>query len=168
MEESIINKVALSSLITLDLEDLYYPKDRIQIDVADFLFEGIILKEKVFRDMISQHNWSMYSDKCVAITCTADVIIPHWAYMIIVSKLVPICTYIQIGTLKELNAYLYFEAIANLDINKYTNQKVVIKGCGTGKVPIFAYGEIVRRLAPVVSSIMFGEPCSTVPVFKRK
>jgi len=168
MEESIINKVALSSLITLDLEDLYNTKERVHIDIADFLFEGIILKEKVFREMISQHNWTMYLDKYVAITCTADVIVPHWAYMIMVSKLVSYAIYIQIGTLEELNAYLYSEAIASLDIDKYINQKVVIKGCGTGKVPIFAYGEIVRRLTPVVSSIMFGEPCSTVPVFKKK
>ncbi|TAH24397.1 MAG: DUF2480 family protein [Cytophagales bacterium] len=166
--DEIINKVANSSLITIDLEDYYNPLERLAIDLTQFLYEGTIIREKYFRELISNHDWNRYTEKNIAVYNTSDAIIPLWAYMIIVNKLAPVANFVNIGSMEDLNIALYTKAIFDIDPNQFTDKRIVIKGCGTGKVPIFAYGEIVKKLSPVAQSIMFGEPCSTVPVYKRK
>lgn len=168
MEDSIINKVANSNLITLDLEDYYDSRPRIIFDIAEFLFENMIIKEKDFREKVKNYNWNQFLDSHVAVINTSDAIIPLWAYMVISNKLADIAPTVIIGNLDLLNIKLYVDAINNIDATIYQDSKVVIKGCGTGKVPLLAYSEIVKKLSPVVSSLMFGEPCSTVPIYKRK
>lgn len=168
MEEPIINRVAQSSLVTFDLEEYYHTGDRVLFDLKDHLYEGLILKEKDFRQFISTHDWTVYTGKNVAVTCTADAIIPKWAYMLIATRLSLLAHMIVLGTLEDLENALYQESLRKIDINKYKNQKVVIKGCGKYPVPDYAYVEITRLLTPVVSSLMYGEPCSTVPLYKTK
>ena len=167
MAEEIINRVAQSSLVTFDLEEYYHPGERVVIDIKDHLHEGLILKEKDFRAFISSHNWLDYKGMNIAITCSTDAIIPKWAYMLLASKLSGIAHMVVFGNLESLENSLYKESLRAIDISKYKDQKVVIKGCGKYPVPEFAYVEITRILTPVVSSLMYGEPCSTVPLYKR-
>ena len=167
MEEGIINRVAKSSLVTFDLEEYFHKGERILFDLKNCLYEGLILKEKDFRTFISGHDWNQYAGKNVAITCSADAIIPKWAYMLIATKLAPVAHMTVFGTLSELENSLFSEALRSVDLNKFKDQKVVIKGCGKYPVPDYAYVEITRLLTPVVSSLMYGEPCSTVPLYKR-
>ena len=167
MEEEIINRVSQSSLVTFDLEDYYHQGDRVIFDLKDCLYEGLILKEKDFRAFISSHNWEQYAGKNVAITCSTDAIIPKWAYMLIAVKLAPLAHMVVFGTIGELENSLFSEALKSVDPAKFKDQKVVIKGCGKFPVPEYAYVEITRLLTPVVSSLMYGEPCSTVPLYKR-
>ncbi len=163
----IINKVAQSGLITIDLEDLYIPGDRVLFDIKGWLFEELILKEKDFREKLKTHNWEDYKDKFVALTCTADAIVPTWAYMLIVTHLKPFAKKILFGDLEKLEEELYSEAISKLDIEQFKDQRIVIKGCSKIAVPVSAYVRLTDMLRPVVKSIMYGEPCSTVPVYKR-
>ena len=167
MEEGIVNRVSQSSLDTFDLEEYYHTGERILFDLKDCLYEGLILKEKDFRAFISSHDWNQYSGKNVAITCSVDAIIPKWAYMLTATKLTPVAHMVVFGTLTELENSLFNEALRSIELNKFKDQKVVIKGCGKYPVPEYAYVEITRLLMPVVSSLMYGEPCSTVPLFKR-
>jgi len=167
MEDEIVNRVAQSNLVVFDLEEFYHGGERIVIDLKDHLYEGQILKEKEFRNFITTHDWSVYKDNNIAITCTADTIIPKWASMLIASKLSGIAHMVVYGNLEALENSLYEECLRAIDISKYKDQKVVIKGCGKYLVPEFAYVEITRLLTPVVSSLMYGEPCSTVPLYKR-
>ena len=167
MEDEIVNRVAQSSLVTFDLEEYYHKGDRILFDLKDCLYEGLILKEKNFREYISTHDWNQYAGKNIAITCSADAIIPKWAYMLVATKLTPVAHTVIFGTLSELENSLYNEALRSIDLKKFRDQKVVIKGCGKYPVPEYAYVEITRLLTPVVSSLMYGEPCSTVPLYKR-
>ncbi len=166
-KEPIINRVAQSGLVTLDLEEYYDQAERVVLDLKDHLFQGLILREKDFRAWIKDHNWSKYEDKNVAISCSADTIIPTWAYMLVASKVQRYAKRVVVGGLEALEQSLFQDALANLDIGEYQDEKVVIKGCSKFPVPEFAYVEITRLLTPVVSSLMYGEPCSTVPVFKR-
>ena len=168
MEDVIINKVASSGLITLDLEQLYNFGEGIAFDIAPFLFENTFLKEKLFREKVSSFAWEIFKEKNVAVFCSIDTIIPHWAYMIVINRIIPHAKVAIIGNLQDLENHLYTNAISHLDLNQYVNQKIVIKGCSSKIVPLIAYGEITRILTPIAASIMFGEPCSTVPVFKRK
>lgn len=168
MDQLIINRVALSGLITLDLEQYYQPHERIAFDLTDFLSEGIILKEKLFRDKVSEFNWEYYSNKNVAIFCSQDVIIPHWAYMIVVNRLSFVTSNVIVGSLLELENYLFIKILLGIDLSQFKNKKVVVKGCSSLKVPSIAYSEVTRLLTPLVSSLLFGEPCSTVPIFKKK
>ena len=164
----IINRIANSPLITLDLES-YIPSDNhTAIDLKNLLFEGLILREKDFREFINSHDWEKYQDQNVAIHCSTDAVIPSWAYMLITSKLQPFAKTIHFGTPDELRDILIKNTISNIDTESYRDKKVVIKGCSKEKVPESAYIEITRLLTPVVSSIMYGEPCSTVPIYKRK
>ena len=163
----IINKIASSGLITIDLEDLYIPGDRIMFDIKGWLFEELVLKEKDFREKLKTHNWENYKDKFVALTCSADAIVPTWAFMLIVSHLKPFARKIIFGSLEKLEEELYSETLDNLNIESYTDQKIVIKGCSKIQVPVSAYVKLTDRLRPVVKSIMYGEPCSTVPVYKK-
>lgn len=166
--ETIINKVAQSGLITFNLEDYYDKNERVIFDIKDCLFMGLILKEKDFREFVKTHDWEQYRNKNVAITCSADAIVPTWAYMLIASKLSGIANHYFFGDLNNLENSLFQKALSAIDIESFRDKKIVIKGCGNLPVPINAYVEISRLLLPVANSIMYGEPCSTVPVFKRK
>jgi hypothetical protein len=166
-EEPIVNRVAGSRLVTFDLEEYYHPGERILFDIRDFLYQEMILKEKEFRAEIKNFDWDQFDGKNIALTCTVDAIIPTWAYMLITTKLSPYAHMIVFGDLADLEMALFQEALGSLDLEKYRDQKVVVKGCGKYPVPESAYVEITRLLTPVVSSIMYGEPCSTVPLFKR-
>ena len=166
--ETLVNKVAQSGLITFNLEDYYDKNERVIFDIKDCLFMGLILREKDFREFIKANNWEQYRNKNVAITCSADAIVPTWAYMLVASKLSGIANHFAFGDLNNLQNSLFQKALSLVDIEFYRNQKIVIKGCGNLPVPINAYVEISRLLIPVAGSIMYGEPCSTVPVFKKK
>ncbi len=166
--EAIVNRVASSGLITLDLEEYYHHGERVVYDLKDNLFMGMILKEKDFRAFLKEHDWSQYAGKNVAITCTEDAIIPTWAYMLLTLHLQPYANTIVYGTLQDLDEKLYFDAIKSIDSEAYRGAKVVVKGCSKVPVPTAAYVELTRVLAPVVQSLLYGEPCSTVPLFKRK
>lgn len=166
-EKEIINRVANSSIVTFDLEEYYQPGERVLIDIKDQLYQGLILKEKDFRDFIKNHDWSQYKNKFVAITCSEDAIIPAWAYMLLTSALQPHANTIVFGTLEDLETKIFSEAISKVDWNQFNNAKVVIKGCSKVSVPMAAYVEATRLLRPHAASIMFGEPCSTVPVYKK-
>jgi len=167
MSEPFVNKVAESGLITLDLEK-YYPKGETAVfDLKDHLFMGLILKEKDFREALKKLDWSVYQDKNVALTCSADAIIPVWAWMLAVSYLQPVAKEVVMGDEKELHRSLYLKNIDAIDINEFAGQRVVIKGCGETPIADYVYMEITKKLRPVVKSIMYGEPCSTVPVYKK-
>jgi len=163
----IVNKVAGSGIVTLDLENLYPRGERLVFDLSNFLFEGLILREKEFRDRLKSHDWIQYSDKYVALTCTADAIIPTWAYMLVAARLEPFAKKIVYGSLEQLESAIFSDVLDALDPGYYKDQRVVIKGCSKVPVPVSAYIEITARLRPVARSIMFGEPCSTVPVYKK-
>ena len=165
--EEIINKVANSGLVTLDLEDHYHHGERVVYDLKDNLFMGMILKEKDFREFLKSHDWAQYAGKNVAITCTEDAIIPTWAYMLLTLQLEPHTNAVVFGSLNDLEEKLYFDAIARIDVEAYRDVRVVVKGCSKHPVPTAAYVELTRKLQPVVQSLMFGEPCSTVPLFKK-
>jgi hypothetical protein len=168
MADTIVNKIAESGLITLDLE-AYYPTDQIIVfDLKEYLFMGLILKEKDFREALKNHDWEMYRDKNVAVACTADAIIPVWAYMLIASYLQPVARDFLLGDEKEMMKRLFLKNLSSIDIKPFADQKVVIKGCGDVAIEDFAYLEITRLLLPVAKTIMYGEPCSTVPVYKKK
>ncbi len=167
MEDIIVNRVATSSLISLDLEDFYHSGERVLYDLKDNLFMGLILKEKDFREFLKNHDWSQYSGKNVAITCTEDAVIPTWAYMLLAIQLEPFANLIVFGNLKDLEQKLYDEALAKINFEEYAGAKVVVKGCSKVAVPTTAYVEVTRRLRPYAQSIMFGEPCSTVPLYKK-
>jgi hypothetical protein len=165
--ELIVNRVAKSGLVSLDLEDYYHPGERVVYDLKDNLFMGLILKEKDFRDFLKTHDWSQYTDKNVAVTCTEDAISPTWAFMLLTIQLEPYAHTVVFGSLQDLEEKLYFDAIARINIEDYRDSRVVVKGCSKVPVPTAAYVEITRRLRPVAQSLMFGEPCSTVPLYKR-
>lgn len=168
MAEEIVNKVASSALVQLDLEE-YYPKDEIAVfDLKPHLFMELILKEKDFREAMQNYDWSAYENKIVAVTCTADAIIPLWAYMLVVSYLQPIAIDIIHGDEKDALKHVFLENINAIDTTVFEDKRIVIKGCGDLEIGEFAYMEITKRLRPVAKSIMYGEPCSTVPVYKKK
>jgi hypothetical protein len=168
MEKEIINRVSNSQLVTFDLEELYTPGERVLFDIKSLLFQELILREKGFRDFIKSHDWSLYANKYVAITCSTDAIIPTWAYMLLTASLQPYASLVIFGSLEDLEITLFKMSLDKIDWKKYNNAKVVIKGCSKVEVPISSYLEVTNQLLPVASSIMFGEPCSTVPVFKKK
>lgn len=166
--DEIVNKVADSGLITIDLEE-YYPKGEIAVfDLKDHLFMGLILKEKDFREALKKHDWEQYRGKHVAVTCSADAIIPVWAYMLVTAYLQPVAKDVLIGTENELHKNLFLKSLFSIDTNAFMDKRIVIKGCGDTPIGDFAYGEITKLLMPVAKSIMYGEACSTVPVFKKK
>lgn len=167
MSEPFVNKVAESGLITLDLEKFYPKGETAVFDLKDHLFMGLILKEKDFREALKKLDWSVYQDKNVALTCSADAIIPVWAWMLAVSYLQPVAKEVVMGDEKELHRSLYLKNIDAIDINEFAGQRVVIKGCGEIPIADYVYMEITKKLRPVVKSIMYGEPCSTVPVYKK-
>ena len=168
MQDTIVNRVAESGIITLNLET-YYPKGEVVVyDLKGHLFMGLILKEKDFRAALLTTDWNQYQDKNVAVTCTADAIIPVWAYMLVASYLQPVAKEIVFGNLETLIASILQKNIDAIDVIPLTDKRVVIKGCGDIKIPESAYLTITAKLRPYVKSIMYGEPCSTVPVYKKK
>ena len=169
MEEKdiIVNKVANSRLITLDLENFLDRKERVIYDIKDNLYEGLILKEKDFRTFIKQHEWEQYKDKNVSLICSAEAIVPTWAYMLLTSKLEPYANLVVFGGPDDLEKALVHQALAKVDFSEFQDAKVVIKGCADLKVPEYMFVETTRRLRPYASSIMYGEPCSTVPIYKK-
>ena len=168
MSEPFINKVAESGLVTLDLEQ-YFPRGEVALfDLKDHLFMGMILKEKDFREALKNKDWSVYQDKNVALFCSADAIIPVWAWMLAAAYLQPVAKELVMGDEKELHKQLFLKNIAAIDTGEFTDKRMVIKGCGDTPIGDFAYMEITKKLLPVAKSMMYGEPCSTVPVYKRK
>jgi len=166
-EPLFVNRVANSGLVTLNLEDFIHPGERVVYDIKDNLFHGLMLREKDFREFIKTHDWPQYASQNVAIICSADAIVPTWAYMLLAIKLQNHAHRYVFGTLENLEQALFQEAIAGLDVEQYIDAKVVIKGCGEKPVPTFAYIAIMQKLLPVAASLMYGEPCSTVPLYKR-
>jgi hypothetical protein len=168
MSDVIVNKVAESGLISLDLET-YYPKEQIEVfDMKNYLFMELILKEKDFREAMKQLDWSVYQDKYVAVTCTADAVIPVWAYMLVASSLEPLAKDIFLGTAEEFHKVLFLRNLNSIDPQEFADQRVVVKGCGEIAIGDFAYLAITKILRPVAKTIMYGEPCSTVPVYKKR
>ncbi len=168
MEEAIINRVAKSGIVTIDLAQYFPQEEIVTADIKGWLFHGIILKEKEFRQHLDDHNWSQYAGKTVCITCTADAIIPLWAYMLVAAKLQPFTNNYIFGTRANYLSQHYTKVLQEV-INpaEFTDKRVVVKGCAEKDVPASAYVEITRLLLPVAKTIMFGEPCSTVPVYKK-
>jgi hypothetical protein len=167
MSEEIINRVANSGLITFNLEDLFPEGERVLYDIKDNLWQEIALKEKDFREFVKAHNWSQYQDKYVAIYCSVDAIVPTWAYMLLTTKLTPFAKKVVFGNLQELESVLFEEALSNVNVDDYIDARVVIKGCSGKAVPASAYVRITEMLQPVTKILMYGEPCSTVPLYKR-
>jgi hypothetical protein len=168
MSDVIANKVAESGLVTVDLEEFYPKEDIAAFDLKDYLFMGLILKEKDFRAALQQLDWSQYQDKYVAVFCSADAVIPMWAYMLIASHLEPVAKEMVFGNADELRRQVMLKNIQQLNIEELSDKRIVVKGCGDVPVGEFAYMEITRRLRPIAKSIMYGEPCSTVPIYKKK
>jgi len=169
MENSIgiVNKVEESGLITFNLES-YFPTEPILVfDLKGFLFRELILKEKDFRAALKELDWSVYNGALVALTCSVDAIIPYWAYMLVTAYLEPVCKLVVCGTANQLIEQQYQSSLAKIDWSIYKDQRMVIKGCGDKPVPIGAYVEVTRYLRPLAKSILYGEPCSTVPVYKK-
>jgi len=168
MEDIIINKVSESGIVSLDLEE-FYPKEEIVLfDMKDYLFMGLILKEKDFRESLKNLDLTIYTDKNVAVTCSADAVIPMWAYMLVASYLQPVSKEVYFGTIEEIKTALLLKNIEKIAIKEYVDKRVVIKGCGEVPIGEAAYLQATKLLRPVAKSIMYGEPCSTVPIFKKK
>ncbi|MBU2997663.1 DUF2480 family protein [Cellulophaga baltica] len=165
--DEIVNRVSQSKLITFNLED-YYPKGkRIVIDIKDWLYEGFILREKDFREVLEQHDWTKYQDSYVALGCSTDAIIPGWAYMLIATKLQPYVKKVITGTLENLETILYQTIIENLDVSSFEGKPVIIKGCSSKPVPTNAYVMATTKIQTVAKNVMYGEACSSVPLFRK-
>lgn len=168
MTEPFINKVAESGIITIDLEQ-FYPKEEVVVfDLKDHLFMGLILKEKDFRQALREIDLAIYKDKIVAVTCSADAIIPMWAYMLVTATIKQVTITVMYGDMDTVIQKILLEKIQHTDPAAYKDKRVVIKGCGDKKISEEAYLTITEMLLPHVQSIMYGEPCSTVPVYKKK
>ncbi|MBD3583722.1 DUF2480 family protein [Flavobacterium selenitireducens] len=166
--EEIINRVANSVLEVFDLED-YYPKGpRVEVDLAQWLFEGFLLREKDFRESLKNHNWGQYKDAYVAVFCSTDAILPAWASVLVTMHLAPFAKRIISGRIDDVNPVLYEEILGNLDYSAYADKPVIIKGCMKKPIPMSAYVLAAQKLQPVAKSVMYGEACSAVPLYKRK
>ena len=167
-DKPLVNRVAASGLITLNLEDFFPKEELATFDIKDFLFMELILKEKDFRAALKEHDWSQYDGKNMAVFCSADAIIPVWAYMLVAAYAAPFANNIFQGTADEFYKMAYNKALENIDEKEYEGKRIVIKGCSNKPVPPSAYVELTRKLQSYAKSIMYGEPCSTVPIFKKK
>ncbi|HTQ63614.1 MAG TPA: DUF2480 family protein [Puia sp.] len=168
MPEEIINKIAASSLQTIDLGEFYPKEEILQFDLKPYLFMELILKEKEFRDALQRVDWIIYKDKIVAVNCSADAIIPVWAYMLVATYLQPVAKDIIMGDKDSAIKQILLKGINAIDLDTYKDKRIVVKGCGDLPIGEFAYMEITKLLQPHVKSIMYGEPCSTVPIYKKK
>ncbi len=168
MEEEIVNRVANSVLQVFDLEDYYPEGPRFTVDVSQWLYEGLVLREKDFREQLKNHDWEAYKDGFVALSCSTDAIVPAWAYMLITAYLEPVAKNVFWGTIPQMEIGMYQEILQKLDYTSYQDKPVIIKGCSRKPVPQEVYVLATQKLMPVAKSIMFGEACSAVPVYKRK
>jgi len=168
MSDKIVNRVANSQLKTIDLEELYPQGPRTIIDIKNWLFQELILKETEFREHLKNHNWEQYKNQYVALTCSSDAIIPSWAFMLITTYVSPFAKKIVVGNLTTLETSIFHDIINNLNIEEFKNKPVIIKGCANKPIPETAYVQLIEKLQPIAKSIMFGEACSTVPLFKNK
>lgn len=168
MAEEIINRVANSALVTFDLEDYYPSGKRAMVDISQWLYEGIVLREKEFRAGISSHDWSQYEGAFVALHCSTDAIIPGWAYLLISTYLNPYARHVVVGDLETLESSLYRMILEEIDTTPFEGKPVILKGCSNKPVPANAYVWAAAKLQPVVRSLMYGEACSSVPLFKQK
>lgn len=163
----IINRVSTSNLISFNLEEFYPQGERVALDIKDQLFEGMILREKDFRAWLKEQDWATYKDKYVAIGCSEDAIIPTWAYMLLAIKLEPFAKFVVYGSLDALEQAIWNKTFSEIDFSIFKDAKVVIKGCSKFDIPVYTYTELTRILRPLAASLMFGEPCSTVPLYKK-
>jgi uncharacterized protein DUF2480 len=168
MQDEIINRVANSKLITIDLEKFYPEGKRILFDIKDWLFEGLVLREKDFRQNVKAHDWSQYQGNYIALTCSTEAIIPSWAFMLLTTNLTPFVKKVLMGNLETLETSIYQDIITDLDVLEYKDKPVIIKGCSNKPVPENAYLLLTSKLMPVAKSIMFGEACSSVPLYKKR
>ncbi|SDB60366.1 Protein of unknown function [Flavobacteriaceae bacterium MAR_2010_188] len=168
MQEEIVNRVALSKLIVIDLEDYYPVGQRILFDLSEWLHEGFVLREKEFRERIKTHDWEKYTDAFVAITCSSDAIVPTWAFTLVSLSMAPYAKVVISGNLIDLESSLYKDIINKIDIEPYKNKPIILKGCSNKPVPLNAYLGLANKLQPLVKSIMYGEACSAVPLYKKK
>ncbi len=167
MPDKIVNRVANSKLVTIDLEDFFPVGERILFDIKKWLFAEQILKENDFREFVRDHDWRNYQDKYVALTCSSDAIIPSWAYLLITVALSPYAKQIIIGNLKELESAIFQRIISEIPVKKFTGKPIIIKGCSDKVIPETAYSQLINKLLPVATSIMYGEACSSVPLYKK-
>ena len=168
MEGEIKNRVAESNLVTINLEDFYPIGNQIELDISQWLFEGSVLREKDFRAQVKNHDWSQYQDYFIALTNTTEAIIPAWAFMLLTVQLIPFVKNISIGDLAQLETVIFSEIISELNLSQYKNRSVIIKGCSNKPIPESAFIQLTQALHPIVKSIMYGEACSSVPLFKKK
>lgn len=167
MTDEIINRVAKSKLVTIDLEELYPGGERILLDIKDWLYEGLILREKDFREQVKAHDWTSYSDKFVAVTCSADAIIPSWAFLLVSVSLAPYAKKSVVGDLDLLENMIFEEIVRSIPAADYRDLPVIIKGCSEKRIPQTAFTLLIGRLLPEVRSLMYGEACSNVPLYKK-
>ncbi len=168
MPDDIINRVANSHLITIDLEDFYPEGKRVIFDIKDWLFEGFVLREKDFRRQVLEFDWAQYQDNYIALTCSSDAIIPGWAYMLLSIHLEPFAKKIVIGDLETLETSIYQDILNQLDVTEFKDKPIIVKGCSKKPVPQNAYIMLTNKLKPIAKSIMYGEACSSVPLYKNK
>jgi len=168
MADEIINRVANSKLVTIDLEDFYPKGNRLVFDIKEWLFEGLILREKDFREEVKNHDWSQYQDSYIALTCSTDAIIPSWAYLLITAEISIYAKKVIVGNLELLETVIYQEIIENLNVEEFKDKPVIIKGCANKPIPPSAYTLLIQKVKNIAKSLMFGEACSTVPLYKRK
>jgi Protein of unknown function (DUF2480) len=168
MEKPLVNRVAESGIINFNLEDYFPTQEIISFDIKNFLFRGLMLREKDFRQALLDMDWAIYNQKYVAVFCSADAIVPLWAYQLIAVYLQPVAAQIVCGSVETLLAIYYRDNLAKIDLSQFIDKRVVVKGCGEKPVPAAAYLEIAQLLRPVVKSLMYGEACSAVPLYKKK
>lgn len=164
----IINRVANSKLMTFDLEEIYPKGERVSFDISQWLLEGIVLRESDFREKAKEHDWSQYRDTFVALFCSTDAIVPGWAYLLISLHLAPFAEKVTVGNLEELESILFTEILQKTDFSQYADKPVIIKGCAHKPIPQNAYVLLAQKLQPIAKSIMYGEACSSVPLYKKK
>ncbi|MEM7084788.1 MAG: DUF2480 family protein [Bacteroidota bacterium] len=167
MEDEIVNRVANSKLVTIDLEDFYPEGKRMTLDISTWLMDGIILREKEFRQHLKDYDWSSYKDAFVSIYCATDAILPGWAFMLVAVRLNEVAQKTVVGSPKDLETVLFSEIITALDVSEYRDKPVIIKGCTHKPVPENAYVLLAQKLQPVAKSVLYGEACSSVPLFKK-
>ena len=168
MSDEIVNKISNSKLVNIDLEEFYPEGERVLFDIKDWLFNGIILKEKDFRTSVKNHNWSQYNNAYVALSCSEDAIIPSWAYLLLASELAAFAKKVIVGNLELLETVLFQEVIQNLNIDLFKDKPIIIKDCAHKPIPSSAFTMLIQKLQPIAKTIMYGEACSTVPLYKRK
>ena len=168
MSDTVVNRVAKSSLITFDLEKFYQIGIRKALDLSQWLDQGIILREKDFRSKLKDHNWKAYQDQFIALYCSSDAVFPAWAYLLVTTYLQPYARKVVKGTLADLEIQLFSDKIQKIDLKQFKDKSLIIKGCSDKSVPEDAYVQLIIKLQPIVKSLFYGEACSSVPLFKKK